>query len=142
MDKKQIALGFGVLLLLAFVGVALADGQSQGLQRLVVVNGMALMFLCLALVVRETRRAGGLLAAESLPPRPARSTFLLVAACCTAAWLSTSLLLGGISWSAWLAAYAGLLAFGCGALYLRWRFRSLMPMLAYGLAFVVFAHTL
>ena len=142
MEKEQLAGGFGLLLAMGLIGVLLADGPREALQRVVVVNGLVLMFLCSSLVVRETHRAVALFGAVPPVQRPTSSTFMLVAACCTAGWLSTSLLLSGVPWQTWLAAYVGLLVFGSGTLYLRWRFQSMVPMLLSGIAFVIFAHVI
>ena len=141
-EKRQFALGFGVLFAMAAVGVLLADSTREALQRVVLINGLVLMYLCLALVVRETHGAVALFGVKAPVERPTPATFGIVAACCTAGWLSTSLLLSGVPWQTWLAAYVGLLVFGCGTLYLRWRFRSMGPRLVYAIAFFVFAHVL
>lgn len=142
MSKKQLAVGFGGLVALAAVGTLLADGPREALQRVMYTNGIMLMFLSGVVGARETCDADGPCRVRPATRWPTLSAFAIVAACCTAGWLSTSLLLGGIAWQTWLTAYVGLLTFGCGVLYLRWRFQSLVPALAYGIAFVVFAHVL
>ena len=112
MEKRQLANGFGVLLATVAVGVLLADSAREALQRVVLVNGLVLMYLCLALIVRETHRAVALFGTETPAQRPTTATFGIVAACCSAGWLSTSLLLSGVPWQTWLAAYVGLLVYG------------------------------
>ena len=66
--------------------------------------------------------------------------FGTVAACAAAGWLSTSLLLSEISWPTWLAAFARLLVFGCVLLCLRWRFKSVVPMVLAGVPFIAFVY--
>jgi hypothetical protein len=94
----------------------------------------------LILVPRETRRANALLGEETPVPRPTRAAFVIVAACCTGAWLSTSLLVAGHRWQSWLAAYLGLLILGAGVLVVRWYFRSIVPMFLLAAVFVVFSY--
>lgn len=140
MEKKQLAIGFGGLLALAAVGVLLAGGPREALQRVMFVNGMMLVFVTGAVGSRVTCDGDGPCRVRPAAPWPTLAMFRTVLACAAAGWLSTSLLLLDIPWQTWLAAFAGLLALGCVLLCLRWRFESpALPVLA-GAVFIAFVY--
>lgn len=45
MDKRDLAVGFGILFATAAVGVLLADHPVEAFRRVVLVNGLAPLFL-------------------------------------------------------------------------------------------------
>ena len=140
MDKKQVASGFGLLLALAAIGTLLADGPREGLQRVMYVNGMMLMYLSSAVGARETCDADGPCRVRPATRWPTTAMFRTVVAWATAGWLTTSLLVGDVAWLTWFTAFAGLVVFGCVMLCLRWRFKSLVPLVLSSAAFLAFAH--
>ena len=138
MEKKQLAIGFGVLVALAALGALLADGPREALQRVLYANGLVLMFVSSAVGARETCDAAGPCRVRPAARWPTLAMFRTVAACAAAGWLTTSLLIGDIAWLTWLAASAGLLVFGCVWLCLRWRFESMVPTVLSGFPFIAF----
>lgn len=142
MERKQLAVGFGALVALAALGAFLADGPREALQRVLYTNGLVLMFLSMAVGARETCDADGPCRVRPAARWPTFAMFRMVAACAAAGWLSTSLLLSDISWLTWLAAFAGLLVLGCVLLSLRVRFKSTVPIVLAGFAFIALTYSI
>ena len=142
MDKTQLAIGLGVLMALAALGVLLADGPREAMQRILYANGMVLMLVSAAVGARKTCDADGPCRVRPATRWPTLAMFRMVAGCAAAGWLSTSLLLSDIAWLTWLAAFAGLLVFGWVTLCLRWRFESVVPMALSGFSFIAFTSAL
>lgn len=140
MEKKQYALGFGVLMVLAAFAILLADDPREATQQVLHANGLVLMIVSAAVGAREACDADGPCRVRPATRWPTPAMFRTVAACAAGGWLGTSLLIGDIAWLTWLAAFAGLLAFGCVAVCLRWRYESLVPMVLSGFAFIAFTY--
>lgn len=138
MEKKQLAIGFGVLVVLAAFAVLLSHGPRQATQQVLYVNGLVLLFVSSAVGARETCDGEGPCRVRPAARWPTFVMFRMVAACAAAGWLTTSLLIGEIAWLTWLAAFAGLIVFGCVWLCLRWRFKSAVPMVLSGFPFIAF----
>lgn len=142
MEKKQLAIGFGVLVTLSTLGALLADGPREAMQQILYINGLVLLVLSSAVGARETCDADGPCRVRPAARWPTPAMFRTVAACVAAGWVTTSLLIGDIAWLTWLAAFAGLLIFGCVLLCLRWRFKSMVPQVLSGAAFLAFVHVI
>ena len=142
MEKKQLAFAFGVLVVLAALGAFLADDPREATQRVLYANGLILMIVSTAVGARKTCDGDGPCRVRPATRWPTPAMFRTVAALATAGWLTTSLLIGDIAWLTWLAAFAGLLAFGCLAVCLRWRYESLVPMVLSGFAFIAFTYAI
>ena len=138
MEKKQLAFGFGVLMALAAFAVLLSHSPRQATQQVLYANGLVLMVVSSAVGARKTCDGPGPCRVRPAARWPTPAMFRTVAAWATAGWLTTSLLIGDIAWLTWLAAFTGLLVFGCVAVCLRWRFESVMPMALAGFAFMAF----